>query len=152
MNKWTGPRNSPSSAQGQSRLRNRPFLCFSGAATSDKNDNVTINLGRISAVLILAAIFLVVGALGPVRADNASESDDSSQQRISKRSSTGKQTEAKVIEQPPAKTTEPWDCLWARLQRATRRLSRNWSNSCFRGSSQSLRMRSGRATKPGLMS
>jgi hypothetical protein len=68
---------------------------------------MAINLGRTSAALILAAIFLVVGALGPVRADNASESDDSSQKRISKRSA-GKQTEAKVVEQPPVKTTEPW--------------------------------------------
>jgi hypothetical protein len=108
MNKWTGPRNSPSSAQGRSRLTNRLLLCFSCAATSDKNDNVAINLGWTSAALILAAIFLVVGALGPVRAENASESDDSSHKRISKRS-TGKQTEAKVIEQPPAKTTEPWE-------------------------------------------
>jgi len=69
---------------------------------------MAINLGRTSSALILGAIFLVVGALGPVRADNASETDDPSQNRTSKRS-TGKQTEGKVIEQPPAKTTEPWE-------------------------------------------
>jgi len=69
---------------------------------------MAINLGRTSSALILGAIFLVVGALGPVRADKASETDDPSQNRTSKRS-TGKQTEGKVIEQPPAKATEPWE-------------------------------------------
>jgi hypothetical protein len=65
-----------------------------------------MNLGRGTSTLISAAVFLVVGALQPVRGDDASEADSTSQSRTSHQSA-GKQTEAKVIEQPSAKTTEP---------------------------------------------
>ena len=67
--------------------------------------NKPMKMERPSSALILVAIFLVLGALGPVRADNASEPDSPGQSQTSKQS-TGKQTEAKVIEQPSAKTTE----------------------------------------------
>src|SRR5215467_5711787 len=60
-----------------------------------------MNLGRGSSAVILAAAFLMAGAVGMVRADNNSEAAGRAQ-------SSGKQTEAKVIEQPSAKTTEPW--------------------------------------------
>jgi hypothetical protein len=60
-----------------------------------------MNLGRGSSVVILAAAFLMAGAVGMVRADNNSEAAGQAQ-------SSGKQAEGKVIEQPPAKTTEPW--------------------------------------------
>jgi hypothetical protein len=66
-----------------------------------------MNLGRGTSTLISAAVFLVVGALQPVRGDDVSEADSTSQSRTSHQSA-GKQTEAKVIEQPSAKTTEPW--------------------------------------------
>jgi len=66
-----------------------------------------MKMERPSSALILVAIFLVLGALGPVRADNASEPDSPGQSQTSKQS-TGKQIEAKVIEQPSAKTTEPF--------------------------------------------
>jgi len=60
-----------------------------------------MNLGRGSSAVILAAAFLMAGAVGMVRADNNSEAAGQAQ-------SSGKQAEGKVIEQPPAKTTEPW--------------------------------------------
>jgi len=46
-------------------------------------------------------------AFQAVRGDDVSEADSRSQSRTSQQSA-GKQTEGKVIEQPPAKTTEPW--------------------------------------------
>jgi hypothetical protein len=66
-----------------------------------------MNLGHGTSTLISAAVFLVVGALQPVRGEDASEADSASKSRTSHQSA-GKQTEAKVIEQPSAKTTEPW--------------------------------------------
>ena len=60
-----------------------------------------MNLGRGSSAVILAAAFLIAGAVGKVQADNNSEAAGQAQ-------SSGKQAEGKVIEQPPAKTTEPW--------------------------------------------
>src|SRR5262245_26188497 len=66
-----------------------------------------MNLGRATSALTLTAVFLAVGLLGQVRGDDVSETDAGSQNPTSKQSA-GKQTEAKVIEQPSAKTTEPW--------------------------------------------
>ena len=66
-----------------------------------------MNIGRTSSAQILTAVFLVFGAFQPVRGDDVSEADSRSQSRTSQESA-GKQTEAKVIEQPSAKTTEPW--------------------------------------------
>jgi hypothetical protein len=66
-----------------------------------------MNVGRTSSAQILTTVFLVFGAFQPVRGDDISEPDSRSQSRTS-HESAGKQTEAKVIEQPPAKTTEPW--------------------------------------------
>ena len=66
-----------------------------------------MNLRRTSSAQILTTVFLVFGAFQPVRGDDISEPDSRSQSRTS-HESAGKQTEAKVIEQPPAKTTEPW--------------------------------------------
>src|SRR5215471_20383334 len=66
-----------------------------------------MNRGRASSAQILTIAFLVFGAFEPVRADDVSEADSRSQNPTSQQSA-GKQTEAKVIEQPSAKTTEPW--------------------------------------------
>jgi hypothetical protein len=66
-----------------------------------------MNLRRTSSAQILTTVFLVFGAFQPIRGDDISEPDSRSQSRTS-HESAGKQTEAKVIEQPPAKTTEPW--------------------------------------------
>jgi hypothetical protein len=60
-----------------------------------------MNLRRTSSASILAAAFLVAGAVGMVQADSDSETGGPAQ-------SSGKQTESKLVEQPPAKTTEPW--------------------------------------------
>jgi hypothetical protein len=60
-----------------------------------------MNPARISSASILAAAFLVAGTVGVVRAEGNSEAAGSTQ-------SSGKQTESKLVEQPPAKTTEPW--------------------------------------------
>ena len=60
-----------------------------------------MNLRHTSSALILAAAFLVAGAVGTVGADSDSEARPPAQ-------SSGKQTESKLVEQPPAKTTEPW--------------------------------------------
>jgi hypothetical protein len=57
-----------------------------------------MNLQQKSSALILAA-FLMAGAVRTVRAE--SDSDRPAQ-------SSDKQTESKLVEQPPAKTTEPW--------------------------------------------
>src|SRR5215472_10939991 len=66
-----------------------------------------MTLRRTWSAQILSIVFLVFGAFQPVRGDDTSEADSRSQSRTSEQSA-GKQTEAKVIEQPPAKTTEPW--------------------------------------------
>src|SRR6516225_4397657 len=66
-----------------------------------------MNPGRTSYAQILTIVLLAFGAFQPVRGDAVSEADSRSQSRTSQ-GSAGKQTEAKVIEQPPAKTTEPW--------------------------------------------
>src|SRR5271166_256313 len=66
-----------------------------------------MNLGRTSSAQILTTVFLVFGTFQPVRGDDISEADSRSQSRTSQESA-GKQTEAKVIEQPPVNTTEPW--------------------------------------------
>src|SRR5215471_15791969 len=66
-----------------------------------------MNLGPTSSAQILTIVFFAFGAFQPVRGDDVSEADSRSQSRTSQ-GSAGKQTEAKVIEQPPAKTTEPW--------------------------------------------
>ena len=66
-----------------------------------------MNPGRTSYTQILTIVLLAFGAFQPVRGDDVSEADSRSQSRTSQ-GSAGKQTEAKVIEQPPAKTTEPW--------------------------------------------
>jgi len=60
-----------------------------------------MNLRHTSSALILAAAFLVAGAVGTVGADSDSEARPPAQ-------SSGKQTESKLVEQPPAKTIEPW--------------------------------------------
>src|SRR6516162_9548811 len=60
-----------------------------------------MNLRQKSSALISAAAFLVAGAVDIVRADSDSETTGQAQ-------SSSKQAEGKVIEQPPAKTTEPW--------------------------------------------
>src|SRR5262252_6141227 len=65
-----------------------------------------MNLGRTSSAQILTIAFLFA-AFQAVRGDDVSEDDSRSQSRTSQQSA-GKQTEGKVIEQPPAKTTEPW--------------------------------------------
>src|SRR6516162_3765054 len=65
-----------------------------------------MNLGRTSSAQILTIAFLFA-AFQPVRGDDVSEADSRSQSRTSQQSA-GKQTEAKVIEQPSPKTTEPW--------------------------------------------
>jgi hypothetical protein len=66
-----------------------------------------MNVGRTSSAQILTTVFLVFGAFQPVRGDDISEPDSRSQSRTS-HESAGKQTEAKVVEQPSVKTTEPW--------------------------------------------
>src|SRR6516165_6396706 len=66
-----------------------------------------MNPGRTSYTQILTIVLLAFGAFQPVRGDDVSEADSTSQSRTSHQSA-GKQTEAKVIEQPSAKTTEPW--------------------------------------------
>src|SRR5215472_2776028 len=65
-----------------------------------------MNLGCTSSAQILTIAFLFA-AFQAVRGDDVSEDDSRSQSRTSQQSA-GKQTEGKVIEQPPAKTTEPW--------------------------------------------
>jgi len=60
-----------------------------------------MNPRQKSSAVILAASFLVFGETGIVRADSDSETTGQAQ-------SSSKQAEGKVIEQPPAKTTEPW--------------------------------------------
>jgi len=60
-----------------------------------------MNLRRGSSAVILAAAFLMTGAVGMVRAESDSEA-------VGRAQSSSKQAEGKVIEQPPAKTTEPW--------------------------------------------
>ena len=65
-----------------------------------------MNLGRTSSAQILTIAFLFA-AFQPVRGVDVSEDDSRSQSRTSQQSA-GKQTEGKVIEQPAAKTTEPW--------------------------------------------
>src|SRR5262249_44804346 len=60
-----------------------------------------MNLGQKSSALILAAAYLVAGTVDTVGADSNSEAD-----RLA--DSSGKQTESKLVEQPPAKRTEPW--------------------------------------------
>ena len=59
-----------------------------------------MNVRRTSSAQILTTVFLVFGAFQPVRGDDISEPDSRSQSRTS-HESAGKQTEAKVIEQPP---------------------------------------------------
>jgi hypothetical protein len=66
-----------------------------------------MTLRRPSSAQILSIAFLVFGALQPVRGNDASQADSRSQSRTSEQSA-GKETEAKVIEQVPAKATEPW--------------------------------------------
>src|SRR6516225_11542218 len=66
-----------------------------------------MNLRRTSSAQILTIVLLALEAFAPVRADDVSEADSRSQNPTSQQSA-GKQTEAKVIEQPAPKTTEPW--------------------------------------------
>ena len=66
-----------------------------------------MNVGRTSSAQILTTVFLVFGAFQPVRGDDISEPDSRSQSRTS-HESAGKQTEAKAVERPSVKTTEPW--------------------------------------------
>jgi len=60
---------------------------------------------RESSALILAAVFLLLGTLCVARGDNI---DGAVAGQPSVNQSTGKQEEAKVVEQPSVKTTEPW--------------------------------------------
>ena len=60
---------------------------------------------RESSALILAALFLLLGTLCVARGDNI-EGAVVGQPSVNQ--STGKQEEAKVVEQPSVKTTEPW--------------------------------------------
>ena len=60
-----------------------------------------MNLRQKSSALVLAAAFLAAGAVDTVRAESDSQAAGSTQ-------SGGKQTESKLVEQPPAKTAEPW--------------------------------------------
>src|SRR5215471_14983141 len=69
--------------------------------------DLPMNLGPPSSAQILTIVLLAFGAFEPVRADDVSEADSRSQNPTSQQSA-GKQTEAKVIEQPSPKTTEPW--------------------------------------------
>src|SRR5262249_16156932 len=66
-----------------------------------------MNPGRTSSAQILPIVFLDFGAFQPVRGEDVSGADSMSQIRTPQ-GCAGKQTEAKLIEQPPAKTTEPW--------------------------------------------
>ena len=94
---------------------------------------------RESSALILAAVFLLLGTLCVARGDNI-EGAVAGQPSVNQ--STGKEVEAKVVEQPPVKTTEPWEitvggarlaCLSQRPQRISRRQPiykrRNWTSS-----------------------
>src|SRR5262249_40389928 len=65
-----------------------------------------MNLGPPSSAQILTIVLLAFVAFEPVRADDVSKTDSRSQNPTSQQSA-GKQTEAKVIEQPSPKT-EPW--------------------------------------------
>src|SRR5215472_5334322 len=65
-----------------------------------------MNLGCTSSAQILTIAFLFA-AFQAARGDDVSQADSRSQSRTSQQSA-GKQTEGKVIEQPSAKTTEPW--------------------------------------------
>ena len=62
---------------------------------------IAMNQHHKSSAFILAAVFLLAGAADTVRADSNSDSGRPAQ-------SSGKQIESKLVEQPPAKTTEPW--------------------------------------------
>jgi hypothetical protein len=62
--------------------------------------------------LLLAATILMAGAIGIVRGDPVPAAQDPGKPKVVKHPAakqvTGKQVDAKVIEQPPAKKTEPW--------------------------------------------
>ena len=60
---------------------------------------------RESSALILSALFLLLGTLCAARGDKI---DGTVVGQPSAKQSTGKQEEAKVVEQPSVKTTEPW--------------------------------------------
>ena len=60
---------------------------------------------RESSALILSALFLLLGTLCVARGDKI---DGTVVGQPSAKQSTGKQEEAKVVEQPSVKTTEPW--------------------------------------------
>jgi len=62
---------------------------------------IPMNQEQKSSAYILAAVFLLAGVAGTVRADSGSEAARPAQ-------SSGKQIESKLVEQPPAKTAEPW--------------------------------------------
>jgi hypothetical protein len=62
--------------------------------------------------LLLAATILMAGAIGIVRGDPVPAAQDPGKPKVVKHPAekqvTGKQVDAKVIEQPPEKKTEPW--------------------------------------------
>jgi len=62
---------------------------------------IPMNQEQKSSAYILAAVFLLAGVAGTVRADSGSEAARPAQ-------SSGKQIESKLVQQPPAKTAEPW--------------------------------------------
>ena len=62
---------------------------------------IPMNQEQKSSAYILAAVFVLAGVAGTVRADSGSEAARPAQ-------SSGKQIESKLVEQPPAKTAEPW--------------------------------------------
>ena len=62
---------------------------------------IPMNQEQKSSAYILAAVFLLAGVAGTVRADSGSEAARPAQ-------SSGKQIESKLVQQPPANTAEPW--------------------------------------------
>ena len=62
---------------------------------------IPMNQEQKSSAYILAAVFVLAGVAGTVRADSGSEAARPAQ-------SSGKQIESKLVQQPPAKTAEPW--------------------------------------------
>lgn len=84
-------------------------------AKNGRKRNAHLPLLELS-VPLAAAIFLVFGALDVVRADNVSEANGpgptpapaKAVRRTPAKQSSGKEVEAKAVEQPPIKKTEPW--------------------------------------------